>query len=360
MTSRRGPEYQPSIGRGKRLAVVAGLTLTVACQAEIQPTPATEIFPTQPQANEVVPTPSPVDRVGDKMAESSPQVEPSATPDLMNEARARLPSGVNGEVISGENGRPQLNLEIHNSNLPDGKVSIAEYENGQWNIIPFSFTRSMKEMIDIGRSGNTFFGYSEIQNIHKEGVLSVWWGGTTASMGLKLDRNQNGELTTVLLQADRNGIFKTEVDHVWFEDDYNNGYVKPVNDLNLEDVSRLVNRMDLNFQVGVNGGMTKVIISPVFLAVEKTAEISSCNRFASIYDVSSVVEQCKSDLQTGNIAKYENAQDMINAVKDYTVRPAQTYSEQDWWSDNVIPEVPQNFIFIYLVHDLDLSLLGYQ
>ncbi len=69
MTYRKSPEHQPTIGAGKRFAVVAGLAFTAACSAEIQASPTTEIFPTQPQATEIVPTPSSVDRIGDETAE---------------------------------------------------------------------------------------------------------------------------------------------------------------------------------------------------------------------------------------------------------------------------------------------------
>ena len=143
---------------------------------------------------------------------------PTETPNY-EQLQSLKPAGVEGEVIIGENGNPQLSLEVVNSSLPDNKVSIAEYKGGQWNIIPFVFTRRLEDMVNVGRSGNYFFRYSEVQNVHKEGVLSEWWTGTTAAMGLKVDRGPNNSLTATLLQADRNGIFKTEIDYVWFESD---------------------------------------------------------------------------------------------------------------------------------------------
>lgn len=84
MTYRRGPE-RIKVKAGKKYAAIGAMVLTAACSAEIQATPTAEIFPTQPQATEIVPTPSPVDRIGDEMVELSAQtiITPEAeTPEL--------------------------------------------------------------------------------------------------------------------------------------------------------------------------------------------------------------------------------------------------------------------------------------
>jgi len=134
-------------------------------------------------------------------------------------------------------------------------------------------------------------------------------------------------------------------------------FCKPpsVDEMTVQDMAKLVNRMSLNFQINLKGGVrVQAVFVPVFIAVEKIAEIDSCDKFGlTTPGFSQVVEQCKRGIQDGSIARYNNGQEMITVVKKYTVRPGQYSQSPDWWRDDVIPEVPRDFIFIYLVHDLD-------
>jgi len=272
---------------------------------------------------------------------------PTETPSY-EQLQSLKPAGVEGEVIIGENGNPQLSLEVINSNFPDNRVSIAEYKGGQWNIIPFSFTRNLSDMVDIGRSGNYFFRYSEVQDLGKQGLLLEQWTGTTATMGLKVERASDNSLTATLLQADRNGIFKTEIDDVWFANrTFTSHYVVSIDEMTLQDMARLVSRMSLDFQMTLEGGPVKVFFFPTFAAVEMTAEIDSCDNF----HLSKVAERCRRGVQNGTIARYNNAQEMVNAVRKSTVRPGQYSQPPDWWDDNVIPEVPSDIIFFIVVKD---------
>ena len=339
MTNRRGPESRPGIGRGKRFAVVAGFAFTAACSAEIQSTPTTEIFPTQPQT--IVPTSSSVDRIGDKMAELTQlpaTPEPTATPNYQ-ELQALKPAGVEGEVVMGENGRPQLRVEIQNFDVPEEGLVIAERINGEWVPNPFEVSVASEQTLDDFRVIPSYIYDQKFYENPDNGLGSVGFNFTRIQ-SVRLDYEESsGEFKLGFGFLHSGRIFKTNVDVIHIHpasNVYKNDFFEPKK-LTVESIYRLIRLVDLHRVLANN-----IRSEADFTYFTDGFDFQRCEQIGNRHN--SLVDYCKQVARDPENRRLKTENDAQELISQYFRRVSESTIKEgiNWWGNDLLEPTPED------------------
>jgi len=331
MPSNVGGERKTSRIKSVANFIVAGALGACSIQAEARdvsvptPEPSSTFFPTETW----IPTPR---------TTATAFVPATPTPNY-DELQALKPFGIEGEVVMGEEGSPQLAV-----NLPvgygehSGKIVIAEERYGQWRLVPFSMMQTPKSIIQLFKSHDyDNYLYSLDSGIIKNSLLYSVISGQLVGMSLDIDETNRTELIWII--AYRGRVFKLKPDV--FVVGESNGARRTEYDtdhLTLETVANMINLLGRQYPTG--NAIFSIMLNSLAAGVTYPEVEQICRIYGEKFD-----QMCR-HLAQGQDRLVESRDEMERLVNNYEFLPkdGQMSEKNVWWDNNLFKPFPEGVI----------------
>jgi hypothetical protein len=191
---------------------------------------------------------------GEKMTELAVQITPTITSELTatpsyEQLQSLKPTGVAGEVVMGENGLPQLRMELDGYGEGDGLV-YAEYKNNDWQLVSFSTIKSTENFIQTLES-NKYSNYLYLLNSGISRDVMIYEQVTGQLVGIEFSSSEEHGQNMRWLILYKGDLFKLKPDFLIYQESGSDIIdEKVVRELNYRDISELLGMINAQVPLG--------------------------------------------------------------------------------------------------------------
>ncbi len=248
-----------------------------------------------------------------------------------------------------ESGHPVVKLDGEDFGLEEGLV-VGEFGEGKWNPASFAVTKKADEVIN---DLDQLAMLASPQRLMGDNQGRVHYSDIEAKpIGFKMEVDTSGDIRMEALFAEKEGLYRTEIDLFLFSND--DTIATPTDDLSLGQIVKIIELFKFNLKYDYpillgNDQARRVDIYPGFQSIRKDASVEEiCSAMTMPMIIPGFREACWLIFEDDEIYRPENLEELSQLIVGSTVSPVGG-SPESWWTE--VPPVEPDLMSIVVISD---------